>query len=432
MVSEWKEMELGEVCDLRAGSAFKPKFQGKLFGDYPFVKVSDMNHPANSVRIQIANNWVSEADIKELRANPFPSGTVVFAKIGEALRQNRLRQIGRETIIDNNMMGAIPRQNKIDSNFFYYALSKFDFSSIAQGTALPYLTITDLSALKLYLPSISEQRAIASVLRAIDDRIEYNRLLACKLEAIARRIFKSWFIDFDPVHAMAAGEKPLGIADDILALFPARFVDSELGELPEGWNVGKISDFSANVRAGCTPSQFTAEDFYVGLEHFDRRCLTLWDGGNGDDATSNKSRFAKGDLLFGKLRPYFHKVAVAPMDGICSTDILVIRCIEKAYREFMYFSLFQDNVIQYVSDASGGTRMPRTNWETLSGYDCVLPPKALASVFGEIVAPMIETMIQCVVENSSLTELRDLLLPRLISGKLRVEDAENIIEDAVA
>jgi type I restriction enzyme S subunit len=265
----------------------------------------------------------------------------------------------------------------------------------------------------------------------LDNRIEHNRILAANLEAIARRLFKSWFVDFDPVRAKVAGETPPGLADDIAALFPDRFVDSEIGEVPEGWNVGNISDFSTNVRVGCTPSQFSSGDFYVALEHFDRRCLTLWDGGSGDDATSNKSRFAKGDLLFGKLRPYFHKVAIAPMDGICSTDILVIRCADKAYREFMYFSLFQDDVIQFVSDASGGTRMPRTNWETLAGYDCVIPPKSLSCAFREIVAPMIETMMQRVSENGALTKLRDHLLPRLISGKIRVAEAESIIDEAI-
>ena len=239
-------------------------------------------------------------------------------------------------------------------------------------------------------------------------------------------------MDFDPVRAKAAGEKPAGLADDLAALFTDRFVDSELGGAPDGWKVGKISDFSTNVRIGCTPSQFSSEDFYVGLEHFDRHCLTLWNGGSGDDATSNKSRFSKSDLLFGKLRPYFHKVAIAPTDGICSTDILVIRSTDSAYREFMYLSLFQDAVIQYVSDASGGTRMPRTNWETLAGYACVIPSRPVALAFGEIVAPMIETMMQFVSENAVLTKIRDLLLPRLISGKLRVADAESLIEEAIA
>src|SRR5438128_2294130 len=130
MASEWTTATLGEICEFRAGSVFKPGLQGQSSGSYPFVKVSDMNLPANAVRIQDANNWVSEDDLLELRARPFPPGTVVFAKIGEALRQNRLRQVVRETIVDNNMMGAVPRLERIDARYFYYALSRFDFSEI--------------------------------------------------------------------------------------------------------------------------------------------------------------------------------------------------------------------------------------------------------------------------------------------------------------
>lgn len=326
---------------------------------------------------------------------------------------------------------------KADPRFLFYLFSSTFGRQILepiiqQGAGASGLKASDLACIELPNVPLPTQISIAKCLSSLDDRIDHNRSLAAKLEAIAERLFKSWFVDFDPVRAKTAGEKLSGLADHIAELFPDRFSDSKIGEVPMGWDVGKISDFSTNVRVGCTPSQFTSKDLYIGLEHFDRHCLTLWDGGNGDDATSNKNRFAKGDLLFGKLRPYFHKVAVAPRDGICSTDILVIRCVDKAYREFMYFTLFQDNVIQYVSDASGGTRMPRTNWETLADYDCIFPPKTLATVFGEIVAPMIEKMIQCAAENNTLTVLRDLLLPRLISGKLRVEDAETMIEEAVA
>ena len=322
--------------------------------------------------------------------------------------------------------------SEMDKRWLYYAIQYHKLGEIDDGSPIPSTTRAAVYVRELEVPSVPEQNEIGRVLTSLDDRIEHNRDLTANLEAIARRLFKSWFMDFDPVRAKAAGEKPAGLADDLAALFTDRFVDSELGGAPDGWKVGKISDFSTNIRVGCKPSQFSSEDFYVGLEHFDRRCLTLWHGGSGDDATSNKSRFAKGDLLFGKLRPYFHKVAIAPTDGICSTDILVIRCADNAYREFMYFSLFQDEVIQFVSDASGGTRMPRTNWATLAGYDCVVPPRPVASAFGKIVAPMIETLMQCISENDALIKIRDLLLPRLISGKLRVADAESLIEKAIA
>src|SRR5215813_13074411 len=160
MADEWATAALGQICELRAGSVFKPALQGQSSGKYPFVKVSDMNLPANAVRIQDANNWVSAHDVRELRARPFPPGTVVFAKIGEALRQNRLRQVVRETIVDNNMMGAVPNPARVDPLFFYYLLSQFDFSEIAQGTALPYLTVSALSGLILEVPPLEEQRAI--------------------------------------------------------------------------------------------------------------------------------------------------------------------------------------------------------------------------------------------------------------------------------
>ncbi len=200
MAGEWVSTTLGELCEFRAGSVFKPDLQGQSSGQYPFVKVSDMNLPSNAVRIQDANNWVSENDLQTLKAKPFPSGTVVFAKIGEALRQNRLRQIFRDTIVDNNMMGAIPRFDRVDPQFFYYALSQFDFSHIAQGTALPYLTVSSLSALELDVPPFEEQRAIAHILGTLDDKIELNRRMNETLEEMARAIFKSWFIDFDPVR----------------------------------------------------------------------------------------------------------------------------------------------------------------------------------------------------------------------------------------
>ena len=340
------------------------------------------------------------------------------------------------TVFESSIIRLRPARERVEPEYLFYlfrsSVGDQLLDRIRKRDAVSGITGKDLAALEVPLPAKEVQRNVCDLLSTLDNRIDHNQALAANLEAIARRLFKSWFVDFDPVRAKAAGEKPSGLADDIATLFPDRFVGSELGEIPEGWRVGKISDFSTNVRVGCTPSQFSSEDFFVGLEHFDRRCLTLWNGGSGDAVTSNKSRFKKGDLLFGKLRPYFHKVAIAPIDGICSTDILVIRCADKAYQEFMYFSLFQDDVVQFISDASGGTRMPRTNWETLAGYDCVVPPKSLFSSFGEIVAPMIETMMQCVDENNTLTQLRDLLLPRLISGKIRVKDAESSMEETIA
>src|SRR5690606_37519545 len=274
MASEWRTSRLGEVCDFRAGSVFKPTLQGRASGEYPFVKVSDMNLPANAVRIQDANNWVSSEDLADLRAKPFPPGTVVFAKIGEALRQNRLRQVVRETLIDNNMMGAIPRIDRVDARFLYYALSQFDFAEIAQGTALPYLTVASLAALEFDVPSPEEQRAIAHILGTLDDKIELNRRMSETLEAMARALFKSWFVDFDPVRAKAEGRDP-GLPKPLADLFPAHLVDSELGEIPEGWEVGLLGDVVVQSVDRCRPSDETRSRPYVPIECIAPRSLLL-------------------------------------------------------------------------------------------------------------------------------------------------------------
>lgn len=432
MASEWRTVALGELCEFRAGSVFKPALQGKSSGEFPFVKVSDMNLPANAVRIQDANNWVSEDDVRELRAKPLPPGTVVFAKIGEALRQNRLRQVTRETLVDNNMMGAVPHVDRIDPRFFYYALSQFDFSDIAQGTALPYLTVASLSGLALDVPPLAEQRAIAHILGTIDDKIELNRRMAHTLEQIARALFKAWFVDFEPVRAKLdgrwrRGESLPGLPAHLYDLFPDRLVDSVLGPIPEGWEVGRLGDVAEHPRRGVRPSDMDAETPYIGLEHMPRRSIALSDWGSAGAVASNKFKFARGEVLFGKLRPYFHKVGVAPVDGVCSTDIVVLRPRDAEWFAFLLCQVSHDVFVEYTSAGSTGTRMPRTSWSQMTGYPLALPPRSVAAAFLAQVQPAVDRILHGAHESRALASLRDTLLPRLVSGEVRVTDPARVL-----
>lgn len=163
--------ELGNVCKLRGGNGFKTKFQGLNSGDYPFIKVGDMNSAGNSVSITEANNWISEIVAKELKAKPFPSGTVIFAKIGEALKQNRVRIAIRDTIIDNNMMGAIPDEEFVSPAFLYYTLSSYDIASHASGAAVPFLTAGVLSRIKFPIPNITLRINFDSIVDPIQKQI---------------------------------------------------------------------------------------------------------------------------------------------------------------------------------------------------------------------------------------------------------------------
>ena len=188
----WEVKALGELCSLRAGSVFRKASQGKSSGKYPFIKVGDMNLATNSVGILDANNWIDEADLSQLKAKPFPIDATVFAKIGEGLKQNRIRILLRPTLIDNNMMAAVPNADAIDPLVLFYSLAQFDFGEVAGGTALPYLTARSLNALSVPVPRLDEQIPLAEPLRLIHRRHIANeiesRYLAAQRDALLPRL----------------------------------------------------------------------------------------------------------------------------------------------------------------------------------------------------------------------------------------------------
>ena len=429
MGSEWRNVALGDVCQLRAGSVFPPALQGKPVGNYPFVKVSDMNLAANVVQIQNANNWVDDEDLRQIKGKPFPPGTTVFAKIGEALKANRLRYIIRPTIIDNNMMGAIPASDIADSRFFHYALSKFDFGEVAGGSALPYLTVSALSKLEIPIPPLYEQRAIAHILGTIDDKIELNRKQNETLEAMARALFKAWFVDFEPVRAKMKGrwqrgQSLPGLPAHLYDLFPNRLVESELGEIPEGWRMGSLGEVAVHPRRSVQPSEIKDETPYIALEHMPKRSIALAEWGVANGLESNKYEFKHGEILFGKLRPYFHKVGVAPINGVCSTDIVVIAPKLPEWFGFVLAHSSSDAFVEYTNAGSTGTKMPRTSWSEMARYKVALPHESIAAEFNQHIKAASNEITTKIHESKSLAQLRDTLLPKLISGELRVPDAE--------
>ena len=188
----WEVKTLGEICTLRSGSVFPKLRQGKKAGDYPFIKVSDMNLSHNKTYILGSANWVEDDDLRSLKGKPLPNNTIVFAKIGEALKQNRFRILSSSTLIDNNMMGAVPKSNEIKPLLLYGALSRFDLSEIAGGTALPYLTVTALSSLTISIPPIQTQKALNQSFMSIFERIRHNATesltLAAQRDALLPRL----------------------------------------------------------------------------------------------------------------------------------------------------------------------------------------------------------------------------------------------------
>lgn len=416
MAREGKALPLGHICEFRAGVAFPLQFQGRRRGELPFIKVSDLNRPGNELFISRAENWVDSEAAVTLRARPVPAASVIFAKIGEAIRHNRKRLTTRPTLLDNNLMAAIPREG-VDPRFLYYLLCTLDFEEFIEGSALPYLKTSVLEQIKVKLPPLTAQQRIAERLGTLDERIELARQGNRTLEALASKLFQAWFVEFYPVTAKSEGRSPMGLSEEVAALFPSEFTVADEGSLPKGWRWGTLGDVARQVQERTQPGELDASTPYLGLEHMPQRSIALAQWGRAAQVQSPKSRFRRGHVLFGKLRPYFHKVGLAPVDGVCSTDIVVVEPKREAFLGLVLGHLSSTEFVTFADAGSDGTRMPRTSWERMSSYPMALPDEPCVEAFDQLTRPLFDKLLTNIHAGRTLHQLRELLLPRLFTGE---------------
>lgn len=392
----------------------------------------------------ITNGRINEIVTFDTKTDKIPSRARRIVQNGDfvysTVRPNQ-KHFGLLKNIEDNLVvstGFAVLRSKYPEDFdtrFIYLLVTQDFITnylhgIAENntSAYPALRPQDITDLEFEIPPISDQKLIADFIENLDDKIELNQKMNHTLEEIAKAIFKSWFVDFDPVRAKAEG-RPTGLPPEISDLFPDELVDSEIGEIPKGWGVVNLKAISTNRSKSVKPDQMSDFPSYVGLEHVPRGHIFLSSWGNPVDVESNKTAFEQGDILFGKLRPYFEKCVIAPQSGVCSTDIVAIEPNADA-QIFVACFISQKRFFEFTSQGSTGTRMPRTSWKHMCEYDFALPCSELLETFQSFVAPMIQKGMVSICENDSLAELRDTLLPKLISGELRIPDAEKFLEEA--
>jgi type I restriction enzyme S subunit len=268
--------------------------------------------------------------------------------------------------------------------------------------------------------------AIGKLLGALYQKMSLNRRMNETLEATTRAIFKDWFVDFGPTFAKMEGRMSY-LAADIWSRFPARFDE---GGKPAGWKSGKLGDIAVQVGESVNPESLAPETPYIGLEHMPRRSIALEDWEGAGKVTSGKLAFKRGDFLFGKLRPYFHKVGIAPIDGICSTDIVVLNATTLEARSFVLSCISQDDYVAFADRTSDGTKMPRTSWARMEKYEIPIPTADIFAAFDKAASPLIERVIANIHESKALAMTRDLLVPKLMSGEIRVTAAEKAVGGA--
>lgn len=384
--------------------------------------------------------FVTEDKAQSLEANLARPGDIVFTQRG-TLGQVSLvpdRPFDRYLVSQSQMKLTVNR-DLADPMFFYYLFTSVEQREYVRQhaiqTGVPHTNLGILRATPVSLPPLSAQRAIARILGTLDHKIELNRRMSETLEAMARALFKSWFVDFEPVRAKLEGRDP-GLPQPLADLFPARLVESELGEIPEGWEVKPIGDL-AEVVGGSTPKTEHAEYWEGGTHHWvtpkDLSGLSMpvlldterkiTDSGL---AHISSGLLPAGTVLLSSRAPIGYLgiaevpvainqgfIAMKPRQGI--SNLFLLRWASAAHD-------------QIVSHANGSTflEISKSNFRSIP---TVAPDGRVLAAFDRLSQPMFRKVVEHERETRSLAALRDTLLPRLISGERRVEDPDRFLRD---
>jgi type I restriction enzyme, S subunit len=282
--------------------------------------------------------------------------------------------------------------------------------------------------LPIAVPPLPEQRAIAQILGTLDDKIELNRRMNETLEAMARALFRSWFVDFDPVRAKAEGSDP-DLPKALADLFPSRLIDSDLGEIPDGWEVGTLANYS-----NLNPESWSKETRPPTIKYVDLS-NTKW--GRIEEVTRYPQEEApsraqrvlrRGDTIVGTVRPGNGSYAYVSEDGLTgSTGFAVLRPTGAEFAKFVYVAATQRENIEALSHLADGGAYPAIRSDLVAKTQIVLASAEVLKNFSHSAGPLLESLAHNERESRTIAALRDGLLPKLISGELSVKEAEKFI-----
>jgi len=459
MGSEWKELTIEELKAKYKGSIAMGPFGSRIKAEnfvregIPIIKGGNLH---GAVLLDKNFDFLTVEKAEELKSSQAFRRDLVITHRGTIGQVSIIPENSKfsKYIVSQSQLKVTLNEDLVDPffvNYFFQShIGQHRLLANASQVGVPAIAkaSTSVKEILVSIPPLPEQKSIAHILGSLDDKIELNRRMNATLESMAQALFKSWFVDFDPVidNALVTGNpipeefseraetrrKALidGTANrETAKQFPASFkLTEELGWIPEGWEVEELGKLAQNIREGVDPKTIPEETPYVGLEHIDKQSFSLSRWGVATDIDSHKSYFSSEDFLFGKLRPYFHKVCQVNSDGICSTDILVIRQRYAEDAGYVGCQIFEPEFVEYANLRSTGTRMPRASWKDMAKYEIACPPQSLRKVFNIQVKHIREKCAKAVAENQTLNKLRDTLLPKLISGELRIPKVEKLVK----
>ena len=389
-------------------------------GEVPWVGIKDATDNHGRV-IHDTYQHTNELGIANSSARILPTNTVCLSRTASV---GYVVVMGRPMATSQDFVNWVC-SDAIDHRYLKYVLlaEREAFLRFASGTTHQTIYFPEVKAFHVALPPIPEQRAIAYILSTIDDKIELNRRMNETLEAMARALFKSWFVDFDPVRAKAEGRNP-GLPKPLADLFPDSFEDSELGEIPKGWAVGALSDV-----ASLNPESWSKETRPEVINYID---LSNVKWGSIDDVVSYKQQdepsraqrvLRSGDTIIGTVRPGNGSYAFISANGLTgSTGFAVLRPHRSEYAQFIYLAATAAVNIEALAHLADGGAYPAVRPDVVIATPVIRPSDKVFTQFSMLSDSLLARIAQNERESRTLAALRNTLLPKLISGELRVPE----------
>jgi len=436
---------LGDLVDIFDGPHATPK---KTEDGPVFLGISNL--VAGRLDLTVVEHLSEDDYLRWTRRVEPRRGDVVFSyetRLGEAASiPDGLRCcLGRR-------MGLLrAKSGRIDPRFLLYGYLGPDFQEVlrsrtVRGSTVDRIPLIEMPEFPMRVPPIHEQQAIASILGALDDKIELNRQMNETLEELARTIFKSWFVDFDPVRVKAEGRQPVGIDAEMAALFPSRFVESELGEIPEGWDVSTLGELcrrsGGEIQTGPFGSQLHASDYVEdgvpSVMPKDLKEDRISQAGiarirEEDAQRLSRYRLRSGDIVYSRRGDVERCALVSDKEAgwLCGTGCLRVRLGGGSDADpiYVFGAVTTERARSWVVRHAHGATMPNLNTSILGQLPLVTPVGNVQRAYRSMIGPLLERRDHNWSENETLAAVRDLLLPRLISGELRIPEAEKFVED---
>lgn len=425
MPIDWGENSLGHLTDNFDALRVPVREADRRPGPYPYYGASGI--------VDYVEDYLFDGEY------------LLIAEDGENLRSRTtpIAFLARGKFWVNNHAHVVRGNHNADTRFLMYSLAVTDISGYLTGSTIPKLTQGNMNRIPLLTPPLGEQRAIAHILDTLDDKIELNRRTTETLEATARALFKSWFVDFDPVVAKREG-RDAQLPTSILDLFPDHFVHSSIGIMPAGWVAGRLEDALSELVSGSRPQGGAIEqgvpsigaENVIGLGRYDFSKEKFIPREFYDHLKRKGAAVRPGDILLYKdgaqigRKTYFD--CGFPHDECAVNEhVFIVRTKRPQQQRFLFFWLEQSWVTQAIISLNSNSAQPGINQRGIRGLPLLLPPHELVDAFDRIASPVTRRLFTSCNENRTLVQLRDTLLPKLVSGELRVKDVDRVIAAAI-